>query len=179
MIIETERLYLRPIAASDLDALYAIYGDPQTHLFNPAGPYPNISYAQNKLAGWLSQWPLNGFGNWAISLSRSPAEVIGFGGITRSKIDATRDINLGYRFSTAVWGQGLATELALASLAFGFEHLKLREISATVRANHLASRRVLEKVGMHKVGEIEEADHEIGSVIYTIMADDRFRQASV
>lgn len=170
MIIETARMYLRPVAASDLDDLYTIYGDPQTNLFNPAGPYPNITYAQQKLTAWLAQWPLNGFGNWAISLHRDPAKVIGFGGISRIKIDETRDINLGYRFATTAWGQGLATEFAFASLAFGFEQLNLCEISAKVRENHLASRHVLEKIGMRKVGEVADKEHQIGSLVYTIVA---------
>lgn len=168
MIIETERLYLRPVAAGDADALYAIYGDPLTNLFNPAGPYPNIDFAQTILAGWLGQWPLHGFGHWAVSLCTAPAEVIGFGGLSRRKVDETRNINLGYRFSTSAWGKGLATEFALASLAFGFDQLKLNEISALVRENHLASRHVLEKIGMRRVGGISEMENGVGSVVYTL-----------
>ncbi len=168
MIIETERLYLRPVAAGDVDALYAIYGDPQTNLFNPAGPYPDIDFAQTILAGWMEQWPLHGFGHWAISLRSTPAEIIGFGGLSRRKVDETRNINLGYRFSTSVWGKGFATEFALASLAFGFDQLKLREISALVRENHLTSRQVLEKIGMQRVGELCEMENGVGSVVYTL-----------
>jgi RimJ/RimL family protein N-acetyltransferase len=171
MIIETKRLYLRPIAQTDLESIWAIYGDPQTHLFNPAGPYPDIAYTQAKLTNWLAEWSRNGFGNWAISLRSAPAKVIGCGGLSRRQIDETRNINLGYRFSTAVWGQGLATELALAALDYGFEQLKLPEISATVRENHLASRRVLEKVGMHQVSSLAEEGHKIGSAVYTIVAE--------
>lgn len=40
---------------------------------------------------------------------------------------------------------GLATEITLAALEYRFEHLGMDEISATVRANHQASRHVLEK----------------------------------
>lgn len=168
MIIETERLYLRPISAGDAAALYAIYGDPLTNLFNPAGPYPSLNFAQTILADWMEQWTLHGFGHWAISQRSAPADIIGFGGLSRRKVDEIRNINLGYRFSTSVWGKGLATEFARASLVFGFDQLKLWEISALVRENHLASRHVLEKIGMRVVGEISDVESGGGSVIYTL-----------
>lgn len=66
--IDTHRLHLRPVMASDVDDLYRIYGDPATNTFNPAGPYPNIDYAEVVLRRWLAHWQTHGFGNWAISM---------------------------------------------------------------------------------------------------------------
>lgn len=51
----------------------------------------------------------------------------------------TQIINLGYRFSIKWWGKGLATELAKYAVTYGISILKLAEISAVVRPNHLAS----------------------------------------
>jgi ribosomal-protein-alanine N-acetyltransferase len=42
----------------------------------------------------------------------------------------------------------LATESALASLEFGFQHLNLDEIIALVHPDNIASIRVIEKCGM-------------------------------
>lgn len=36
--ITTERLILRPAAADDVASVFAIYGDPETNRYNPAGP---------------------------------------------------------------------------------------------------------------------------------------------
>ncbi|WP_412034002.1 GNAT family N-acetyltransferase [Rahnella victoriana] len=73
---------------------------------------------------------------------------------------------LGYRFATSAWGKGLATEFASASLNTGMEKLGITRISATVRENHLASQRVLQKIGMEKVGFEGDPLHGIGSYLY-------------
>lgn len=166
MIIETSRLLLRPVANTDVHSLFAIYGDPQTNVFNPRGPYPDLEFAQEKLKSWLLEWPAYGHGHWAITLQGNTEQIIGFGGLgVREGYDNHR-VFLGYRLATSVWGKGLATEFASAALNAGFERLGLPQISATVRENHLASQRVLEKIGMQKVGFQGDPVHGIGSYIY-------------
>jgi ribosomal-protein-alanine N-acetyltransferase len=46
------------------------------------------------------------------------------------------------------WGRGLATEAAEAALRFGFEIAKLERIVAIAKHENIASRRVMEKLGM-------------------------------
>ena len=110
--VETSRLSLRPVLASDVTDLFRIYGDPATNTFNPAGPYPDIGYAKAVLVRWLDHWHTHGFGNWAISLRDHPETIIGFGGLSIRSYDDIMINNLGYRFSTDAWGKGLATEFA-------------------------------------------------------------------
>jgi ribosomal-protein-alanine N-acetyltransferase len=45
------------------------------------------------------------------------------------------------------WGEGLATELALASVDAGFGTLGLTELIAYALVDNVASRRVMEKAG--------------------------------
>ena len=53
--------------------------------------------------------------------------------------------NLGYHFETAAsWRKGYATELAQFLIQYGFIELSLQDISVTTKANHLASKHVLE-----------------------------------
>jgi RimJ/RimL family protein N-acetyltransferase len=62
---------------------------------------------------------------------------------------------VGYELDPDFWGRGLATEGALATVRFGFDVAKLdRIISVTVPANR-ASRRVMEKCGLTRQGEVE------------------------
>ena len=166
MILETSRLLLRPVEADDIGSFFAIYGDPQTNLFNPRGPLKDMEAAKEKLSGWLQEWPEHGFGHWAITLSHKPDEIIGFGGLGVRERYENHRVFLGYRFATIAWGKGLATEFASASLNAGFEKLHLERISATVRENHLASQRVLEKIGMQKVGFEGDPVHGTGSYLY-------------
>src|SRR5262245_25404903 len=53
-----------------------------------------------------------------------------------------------YALDRQYWGQRLATEVARASLRYGFEHLKLERIMAAALVDNEASRRVLEKIGL-------------------------------
>jgi len=55
--------------------------------------------------------------------------------------------SIGYFIEQSHWGKGLATEAIQALVAYGIDTLKLHRIEATVDADHLASRRVLEKAG--------------------------------
>lgn len=168
MPIITSRLHLRPVINSDGNDLYRIYGDPATNTFNPAGPYPDIDYAHDVLVRWLKHWKDYGFGNWAISLKDNPERIIGFGGLNiRSYADITIN-NLGYRFSTESWGKGLATEFANYVVSYGFNELELPDISATVRANHLASQKVLTKVGLRYVRDIHDVRNSPASMLFTL-----------
>lgn len=166
MILETSRLLLRPVEADDIGSFFTIYGDPQTNLFNPRGPLKDMAGAQEKLNGWLRAWPDHGFGHWAIALVQKPEEIIGFGGLGVREGYENHRVFLGYRFATSAWGKGLATEFASVSLNAGFEKLGIERISATVRENHLASQRVLEKIGMQKIGFQGDPVHGVGSYLY-------------
>ncbi|MHB5218523.1 aldo/keto reductase [Klebsiella pneumoniae] len=123
-------MYLRPVISSDLNDLFKIYGDPATNTFNPAGPYPNIDHAKMVMNRWLDHWQTHSFGNWAISPLTNPEKIIGFGGLGIRNYDDIVINNLGYRLSTEAWGKGLATEFAIYAIKFGFDVIKLTEISA-------------------------------------------------
>jgi RimJ/RimL family protein N-acetyltransferase len=61
-------------------------------------------------------------------------------------------IEIGYRYVRAAWGQGVATEAGRAVLDHGFRALGLDPIVAVARPENLASRRVLEKLGLGYAG---------------------------
>lgn len=177
--VQTNRLYLRPVISSDLNDLFKIYGDPATNTFNPAGPYPNIDHAKMVMNRWLDHWQTHSFGNWAISLLTNPEKIIGFGGLGIRNYDDIVINNLGYRLSTEAWGKGLATEFAIYAIKFGFDVIKLTEISAVVRENHLASQKVLQKSGLRYVKEIHDVKDAPPSLLYSISVDEWLRNLEV
>ncbi|HFZ8993374.1 TPA: GNAT family N-acetyltransferase [Citrobacter freundii] len=175
MQIDTNRLRLRPVIASDVTDLFRIYSDPATNIFNPAGPYPDIDYAKTVLHRWLAHWQSHGFGNWAILLQDKPKKIIGFGGLSIRSYDDIIINNLGYRFATAAWGKGLATEFATYAIRYGFADIKLTEISAVVRKNHLASRKVLEKTGLRYIKDIHDVKDAPPSLLYSLTMSEWLR----
>jgi len=162
----TARLLLRPPEPGDLPCLYAIYGDPATNTFNPAGPLTDIDQARTLLQGWREQWRDKGIGPWAIALRSAPDKLIGFGGISSHGYLGVERINVGYRFDRAAWGAGYATELGAAALAFGFDECRLPEIFALVRPAHLASIRVLEKIGMQRFATLDDVPGQAPSIVF-------------
>ena len=86
------------------------------------------------------------------------------------------EAQLGYIFDPAHSGRGYATEAVAAMVAYAFERLELRRITAGCFADNHASVRILEKIGMRReqygVGDSWHA--ELGWVdgcTYALLAD--------
>jgi len=168
MRVIASRLIYRQPKPTDVQRLFAIFGDPQTNLFNPAGPMPSLSAAQRLLDHWLEQWATLGYGWWAIARVEAPEHIIGFGGIAPLNYLTQPRVNLGYRFAVETWGQGYATELARDALVLAFETLGLPAVYGLVRPDHAASIRVLEKVGLQPFGELDDVPGKAPSRVMRI-----------
>ena len=161
------RLVLRAPVASDVSRFFEIFGDPRTNLYNPAGPTANVNDAAAILERIMAHWRAHGFGTWAVARIEAPDEVIGFGGLAVKRFGDVERPNLGFRFAAPSWGQGFASELAAVSVKVG-RLLRLDEVWGTVRENHVASRRVLEKIGMRPVAVIPDPSGAASSVWYQL-----------
>jgi len=113
--VETDRLFLRPWREEDGVELRRLLSDPavvgQRNL--PPQRIDNLHESS------LRQWRVNGFGPWA-AIVKTTGTWIG-----RIGLDELTDwpepdkIEVGFELHRAWWGRGLATEGALAALAFG------------------------------------------------------------
>lgn len=162
----TERLLLRPPGMDDLERFFAIHSDPATNRFNPAGPLKEREEACNRLCAWIRHWQEHGYGQWAVATQDAPEHVIGFGGISLRDYLGNERVNLGYRFHVAAWGDGYASELGRASLRVAHDELQLPEVFGLVRPGHIASIRVLEKIGMKQTGTLDDVPGAEHSLIY-------------
>jgi RimJ/RimL family protein N-acetyltransferase len=87
------------------------------------------------------------------------------------------EAEIGYIFDPAYGGRGYATEAVTALLAYAFDQLGIRRITAGCFADNHASARILEKVGMrreqHGIGDSWHA--ELGWVdgyTYALLAEE-------
>lgn len=71
-------------------------------------------------------------------------------------------MDLGYRFRTDLWGKGIGTEAAKASIDFGFGTLVLENIVASALPANVASIKILIKLGF----EFEKEYLEDGALIH-------------
>lgn len=143
---ETSRLRLQAMTPHDAAAFYALCSDPRVMQYTGEVPCESEAAAAAALAAY-PDFDSVGYGRWGCYLKESGA-LIGFCGL---KYLADRGLtDVGYRLMPDYWGRGLATEACEATLAFGLEQLQLPEIWAFVLPANIASRRVLEKVGMRR-----------------------------
>ena len=147
--VRTARTVLRVPSLGDVDAVHRVYGDPATWTHLPAGVHGWDATA-TMVTRMVMGWAEHGLDDWVVTDVHS-GDVRGTAGTRRVEGRLLR--NLGYRLAPAVWGRGLATEVARAALAAAHEHDAGTPVTARVLTNNPASVRVLEKIGLEVVFE--------------------------
>jgi RimJ/RimL family protein N-acetyltransferase len=73
--------------------------------------------------------------------------MVGRGGLQYTDAIGGFAVEAAWTIAPERWGEGLATELALASVAVGFDVLGLHDLIAITLPDNVASRRVMDKAG--------------------------------
>ena len=170
-LIETARLRLRMFRPEDLNDLAALFADPDVMRYVADGKPAGREEARKALASIIEHWRRQGFGRWAVE-DKETQRFVGFGGL-RSLFGMPEVV---YHFAKAHWGKGLATELARASLRYGFDTHRFARIVAIAKPGNAASIHVMEKLGMHF--EMQTSYYGIDVVQYTITAGE-FKSVNV
>ena len=144
--LETKRLLLRPMRATDINALHLIFTDPRV-MASFGGELLNRDQMMHWLTRNLDHQNQYGYGLFSVILKES-GELIGDCGLERMDDSGQTVAELGYDFHSDSWNRGYATEAALAVRDYAFEILQLPELISLIRVGNLASKRVAEKVGM-------------------------------
>ena len=144
-VLQTRQLTLSPCCLADRDdfiglerdpevmrflngghAIHHEEGDPNADFLMPRGTEPHVwtarRTANRTFVGWFCLWP-----------------------------ESAELAEIGYRLRRMDWGRGLASEGSLALIDWGFGSAGYDRIVATTMAVNQASRRVMEKIGMHYV----------------------------
>jgi ribosomal-protein-alanine N-acetyltransferase len=151
--IETERLILRPLQPSDDKDFFELDSNPKVHKFLGNNPVKSLAESQKQIADVLQQYEDFGMGR-LVMMSKSTNQFIGWSGLKFER-QVRKEFNyydLGYRLKEQFWGEGYATEAAIASLDFGFNKLNLEEINACAETGHAVSNHILKKIGMVPYG---------------------------
>lgn len=146
-VTETPRLILRQWKQADKKQFARINSDPKVMEFFPA---PLTRAQSDALVEKIeAHFRKHGFGMYAAEL-KSNHSFIGFIGLNVPSFRAhfTPCVEIGWRLSPEAWGQGLATEGALAVLQYAREVLALDELVSFAVPANTRSRRVMEKLGM-------------------------------
>lgn len=160
---ETLRLGFRNWRKTDAIPFARMNADPDVMQFFPARW--SAEQTQEKMDSYQSEIGDKGYGLWAVEVKHA-REFIGFIGFHEATFAShfTPCIEIGWRLDKRYWNFGYATEGAKGCLVRG-KVLGLKEIYSFTSALNARSERVMQKIGMIKIGEFQhpkiENDHPL------------------
>ena len=142
MILETERLIIRPWCDDDAPDLYIYASDPD--IGPPAGWPPHTS-VENSLE--IIRTVLSAPETYAVCLKESGKPIGSIGFHRNDLAEQDDEYELGYWIGKPFWGQGLIPEASREMLRHAFEDIKMNRIWCGYYDGNEKSRRVQEKLG--------------------------------
>ncbi|MBW4090466.1 MAG: GNAT family N-acetyltransferase [Proteobacteria bacterium] len=151
-VFRTARLTLAPRRMADLAACLAMDRDPEVTRF-VTGPWADPVAHRAFVAARIRHRYPPGMGYWSVC---TPAGFVGWILLTPDDL-AGPEVEIGWRFLRAAWGQGFATEAARPVLDHALGTLGLAEVVADIDPANMASVRVAAKLGLRAGGSVPYA----------------------
>jgi RimJ/RimL family protein N-acetyltransferase len=171
--LQTERLLLRPFAATDFDALLAIQSRPEVARYLYWDPR-NAAEVREALDLKARSTAIVAEGD-NLSLAavlQSTGELIGECSLHWVSAEH-RQAEVGFILHPDHHGHGYATEAAAALLALAFDELRVHRVVGRLEARNEASARVLQRLGMRKEAHLVENEYVKGEwqseVVYALL----------
>lgn len=152
--ITTKHLLLRPMRASELEGLFAVYSNPDAMKYWSTLPHDDLAQMAALIKETVEADPKT-TAEFAIEYQ---GRVIGKAGFWRMP-------EVGYILHPDFWRRGFGTEALRALIDYGFADRKLDRITADVDPDNHASLAMLRKLGFAETGR-ETNTTEIGGKWY-------------
>ena len=157
VIVETQRTQLKQICSGDFDSLLPILQDIETmYAWEHA-------FSNDEVWDWihknLERYDSDGYSYWAV-IEKQSKRLIGVSGIIAETADGKDYVGVGYIFNKAFWHQGFAFECADACKDYAFHTLNVPLLTAQIRPDNTASRKVAEKLGMTVIKQFTRFDRD-------------------
>jgi len=174
--IETERLLLRKPVLEDAQPALTLITDPVAMEFL-GGVHPDAaSDPEFVVRRWLGRWDGNDCGPFSV-LRREDGRWVGRTGVlvwdvrtwthtTFADAGEFAQPELGWALAREYWGQGYATEAALAVRRWAYEERGVERLVSLIEATNVRSQRVAERLGA-KPGETVELFDNGPHVVWT------------
>jgi RimJ/RimL family protein N-acetyltransferase len=170
-LLVTPRLYLRKALIGDASALEGVFCDPDVMRYGDGV----------KSSEWIREWladdvarlyATHGYGPYAV-VERATDRVIGYCGLSYfPDIAGQPEVEIGYRLVRVGWGQGYATEAALAVRDYAFDVLALMRVVALIDPSNSASVRVAKKIGMRYERDVMLPGYDHPDHLYVVHSHD-------
>jgi RimJ/RimL family protein N-acetyltransferase len=161
--LETERLFLRPLAENDWDMALETFTDPEVMKY--VADVANEETLAEEMKTHIRRGAGGRIGVWCV-LQRETREKLGTAILLPMPIEEKdtdwslvqedsypdADIEVGYILKRSAWGNGYATEACGRLVRFAFEETGLDEVVAVTDPRNAASQKVLRKCGLRGEG---------------------------
>ncbi len=173
VILESERLVLRPWTVDDAKAALEIYG--REEVAHWLSPEMDRVLDEDSMRLLLQQWiaederAVPPSGRWAVEL-RDDKRVVG--GVALLYLPpGGEDLELAFQVRPDEWGQRYAAEAGLAVAHYALREHHAEEIFAVVRPNNHRAAAAAQRIGMEWAGETEKY-YQLLLQVYRLRAAD-------
>lgn len=141
--LRTARLRLAPLCEPDIEALHQLWTVPAVRRYLWDGHVLGLEQTRDIVMQSTALYAERGYGLWGAF--DAEGALIGFCGYWSFRDE--HELELLYGVAEPYWLKGYAREMVEPMIAYGFEHLRLSEIRASIDAPNSASLRVLRRQG--------------------------------
>ena len=142
--LTTARLRLRPLAATDVAAVHALWTDPDVRRYLWNNEVVSLDRAREVIRASTRDFATKHYGLWGVHEAATGA----FAGFAGCREWPEGGPELMYGLAPVWWGRGIATEAAQAVLAHVFDTLGYPHVMAATDPPNRASVQVMEHLGM-------------------------------
>lgn len=148
MVLETQRLRLRPITWGDAADIYAYAREPKVAHFMSWQASQSISESYDFIMRTIQRQQSGEEITFALEVKTSQKVI----GCLSVRWQSKHHARIGYVIGSPHWGQGYTTEAVVRVNEWIFEHEDIIRIDALCDVENIGSRRVMEKAGMQREG---------------------------
>jgi [ribosomal protein S5]-alanine N-acetyltransferase len=157
LVLETERLRLRPFTETDVDDIWPVVSNPDFPKMMSWAAHSDRSETLGFVQAVNKSLEQNVGVVWAIEHEQRVIGSIGLDSMVFALRAWRMDrAELGFWLAPEQWNKGLMTEAADAVVRCAFQTIGLHKVTVGCIAENVASRRVIEKLGFRYVGRLED-----------------------
>ena len=150
MILQTDRLRLRPLRDEDAPALFAILGDAEAMKFWDRPAIARTATANEIVMSQLAAMQDGHFLYWTVWHADDAIGSVDLSALDFSHLRG----EIGFLFRRDQWGQGFGREAVKALIGHAFGRLGLERLEARVHADNLPAKRLLRALGFSPEGRL-------------------------
>jgi len=161
-ILETERVYIRPIKATDLENIYKGLSHPDIIKYYGIN-FDSLEATKEQMT-WFADLEKNGTGIWWAVCSKKNDTFLGAGGFNDLNKE-NKKAEIGFWLLPENWGQGIMTETMPLLFKYAFEILELHRIEGFVETKNSNCKNALAKLRFKHEGTMHDCEIKNGKFI--------------